>query len=84
MSAAITHTPTTSAPIHYFYVMPKPCLRHNIAQTVLYTPGRAPLNRRFNPALSERVMIGTIARMGHNILLAALALITVAICLQFR
>ena len=45
---------------------------------------RAPLNRRFNPALSERVMIGTIARMGHNILLAALALITVAICLQFR
>jgi hypothetical protein len=29
-------------------------------------------------------MIGTIARMGHNFLLAALALITVAICLQFR
>jgi hypothetical protein len=29
-------------------------------------------------------MIGTVARMGHNILLAALALITVAICLQFR
>jgi len=29
-------------------------------------------------------MIATVARMGHNILLAALALITVAICLQFR
>jgi hypothetical protein len=29
-------------------------------------------------------MIGTVARMGHNILLAALAVITVAICLQFR
>jgi hypothetical protein len=29
-------------------------------------------------------MIGTIARMGHNFLLVALALITVAICLQFR
>jgi hypothetical protein len=29
-------------------------------------------------------MLGTIARLGHNILLAALALITVAICLQFR
>jgi hypothetical protein len=29
-------------------------------------------------------MIGTIARLGHNVLLAAMAAITVAICLQFR
>jgi hypothetical protein len=27
-------------------------------------------------------MIGTFARMGHNFLLAALALLTLAICLQ--
>jgi hypothetical protein len=44
----------------------------------------APLNRRFNPALMERAMIGTIARLGHNVLLAAMAAITVAIWLQFR
>jgi hypothetical protein len=64
--------------------MPKSRFGHNIVNPDLYTPARAQLNRRFNPASSERVMIGTIARMGHNFLLAALALITVAICLQFR
>jgi hypothetical protein len=29
-------------------------------------------------------MVGTVARMGHNVLLIALALVTIAICLQFR
>jgi hypothetical protein len=57
---------------------------HRFVRNVLYTPAALPLNRQFNPsALSERAMLGTIARLGHNILLAALALITVVICLQF-
>jgi hypothetical protein len=29
-------------------------------------------------------MVGTVARMGHNVLLIALALVTITICLQFR
>jgi hypothetical protein len=29
-------------------------------------------------------MLGFVARLGHNILLAALAFTTIAICLQFR